>query len=149
MQGIPSLVLLSNNPEAAACFPSQQLVTEVYGAQGPKSLELAMRWEQACNAQKRLPVSCPVAARFLKAKPELNGQEGKVVGYKYAGGEDLNQATNLRYIVQLGETEMALKRANLMPLNVGSWGMSETLIRWDFFMTRRTSREQDTPWPAT
>jgi len=105
IEGIPSLRLIDNK-NGSSCL-SPDILRGQIGNPSTKSLEALKGWEDAAAVPYRLPLGTNVNICFLKSKPELNGQFGTIVGWK-----------EKRCIVNVGNTEIALKRENLFPKGI-------------------------------
>ena len=106
IEGIPALLLI-NNKTGDSCL-SQDMLRSQISSPSTNHLDALLEWEKASVAPYRLPYGQLVKIYFLKSKPEFNGKEGKVVGWK-----------EKRCIVKIGSNEeLALKRENLFPIGV-------------------------------
>ena len=105
IEGIPSLLLIDNKT-GASCL-SQDLLRGQIGNPSTNALDALKEWETAAAVPFRLSLGTDVNICFLKSKPELNGKTGTVVGWK-----------EKRCIIKVENTEIALKRENLLPRGI-------------------------------
>ena len=105
IKGIPSLHLIDNK-NGTSCLSPDLLRGQIANSSS-NALNSLKRWETAAAVPYRLPLGKDVTICFLKSKPELNGKPGKVVGWK-----------EKRCIVKVDDTEIALKRENLLPKGI-------------------------------
>lgn len=117
IEGIPALLLIDNKT-GDSCL-SQDLLRSQISSPPTNHIDVLLGWERASAAPYRLACGLPVKICFLKSKPELNGKEGNVVGWK-----------EKRCIVKIGNNEaLALKRENLFPMGIKDKISGKSIIK--------------------
>lgn len=111
ISGIPALILTDNKTGLDSGYDNNKLRTQISDGNGWPMAKawnnIVKVWAAACGADARLPYGREVLVDFLKAREDLNGEFGNVVGY-----------TRDRLIVDVDNQDVALKRANLFPTGV-------------------------------
>ena len=117
IEGIPALLLIDNKT-GDSCLSQDRLRSQI-STPATNQIDALLEWEKSSAVPYRLAHGLPVIICFLKSKPELNGKEGKVVGWK-----------EKRCIVKIGNNEeLALKRDNLFPSGIKDKISGKSIIK--------------------